>query len=80
MNGSSPRRRGVLLCEECGQRTVIEEPLSVWSLASHPSGCACSERSTRVNRPDEGQGRGEAGSVTNPLGKPGPPRPGTSLR
>ena len=28
MNGSS--RRVILVCEECGERTVLGEPLSVW--------------------------------------------------
>jgi hypothetical protein len=72
VNGSSPGR-GVLLCEECGQRTVVDGPLSAWRSASTLSKCRCGERSVGVDRP-EGQRTGQAGSLTNPADKGLAPR------
>ena len=76
---SSLGGRGVLVCEECGQRVVIEKPLSAWRPGSTPPGCECGERTARGERRGE-QGKGEAGSVTNPLAQPGHSRPGSPLR
>ncbi len=42
----------VLLCEECGERTVLGGPLEVWCSASTSFGCECGERLTLSNRLD----------------------------
>lgn len=57
MNASSPRK-GVLLCEECGQRTVVDGPLSAWRSGNILFRCGCGELSVRAGRP-QGQGTGE---------------------
>ena len=41
MNGFS--KRGILVCEECGQRVVLDGPISVWYSGSTPFGCECGE-------------------------------------
>lgn len=50
MKGSSGNV--VLLCEECGERTVLGGPLEVWRSASTSFGCACGERLTLSDRLD----------------------------
>lgn len=72
--------KGLLLCEVCGQKMVMEEVLSAWRSGSSSSGCECGEHSVRSDSSDEGRARGEAGSLTNPLRRPDHPRPGSSLR
>jgi hypothetical protein len=44
MEGSS--RNVVLLCEECGERTVLGGPLSVWRRGSTFFGCECGAQLT----------------------------------
>ena len=41
MNGHS--KGGILVCEECGQRTVLDGPLSAWCSGGAPFGCECGE-------------------------------------
>lgn len=41
MNGFS--KGGILVCEECGQRVVLDGPLSAWYPGSTPLGCECGE-------------------------------------
>ena len=36
-------RQVVLVCEECGERTVLEGPLSVWGYEGRVFGCECGE-------------------------------------
>jgi len=36
-------RQVVLVCEECGERTVLEGPLSVWGYEGSVFGCECGE-------------------------------------
>jgi hypothetical protein len=56
MNGSS--RRVILVCEECGERTVLGGPLSVWYSKSTRFGCGCGRELTLADRLDQpGVGR-----------------------
>jgi hypothetical protein len=48
MKGSS--RYVVLICEECGERTVLDGWASVWRLGDTSFGCECGERLTLVDR------------------------------
>ena len=50
MNGSS--RRVILVCEECGERTVLGGPLSVWYSQSTRFGCECGRELTLAERLD----------------------------
>jgi len=50
MNGSS--RRVVLVCEECGDRTVLGGVLSVWYSESTRFGCECGRELTLADRLD----------------------------
>ncbi len=60
MNDSS--RRVILVCEECGERTVLGGPLSVWYSKSTRFGCECGIRLTLADRLDQ-QRVGRAGDV-----------------
>jgi hypothetical protein len=40
---NGPSRGGILVCEECGQRVVLDGPLSAWYSGSTPFGCECGE-------------------------------------
>ena len=51
MNGSS--RRVILVCEECGERTVLGGPLSVWYSQSTRFGCECGRELTLADRLDQ---------------------------
>ena len=42
----SSSRNVVLLCEVCGERTVLGGPLSVWRSESTSFGCECGEQLT----------------------------------
>ncbi len=48
MKGSS--RYVVLVCEECGERTVLDGGVSVWRLGDTSFGCQCGERLALVDR------------------------------
>jgi hypothetical protein len=48
MNRSS--RCVVLMCEECGERTVLDGWASVWRLGDTSFGCECGERLTLLDR------------------------------
>jgi hypothetical protein len=61
MNGSS--KGDILLCDECGERMMLNGPLSVWSLATTSFGCKCGERLTLADSLDH-RGFGEAGGTT----------------
>jgi len=50
MNGSS--RRVVLVCEECGERSVLGGALSVWYSQSTRFGCECGRELTLADRLD----------------------------
>ena len=47
----------VLLCEECGERTILGGPLAVWRSASTSFGCECGERLTLSDRLDDARSR-----------------------
>jgi hypothetical protein len=51
MTGSS--RRVILVCEECGERTVLGGPLSVWYSESTRFGCECGRELTLADRLDQ---------------------------
>jgi hypothetical protein len=51
MNGSS--KRVILVCEECGERTVLGGPLSVWYLESTYFGCECGRELTLADHLDQ---------------------------
>ena len=62
VNGSS---RGIILvCEECGEKTILDGPLSVWSSNTAFCGCECGKRLTATDRIDR-KGPGEVCGVTN---------------
>jgi len=63
MNGSS-NRRVILVCEECGERTVLGEPLSVWYSESTHFGCECGRELTLADRLDQ-QRVSRAGDITS---------------
>ena len=54
MDGSTGEssERVVLICEECGERTVLGGPISVWLSASTFFGCECGKRLTLADRLD----------------------------
>ena len=41
VNGTSGKV--VLVCEECGERTVLDRPLSAWGQEGRTLGCECGE-------------------------------------
>jgi hypothetical protein len=47
--------RVILLCEVCGERTVLGRPLAVWRSASTTFECECGERLTLADRLDSGE-------------------------
>ena len=51
MNGSS--KMVILVCEECGERTVLGRPLSVWYAQSTRFGCECGRELTLADRLDQ---------------------------
>jgi hypothetical protein len=51
MNGSS--RMVILACEECGERTVLGGPLSVWYSQSTSFRCECGRELTLSDRLDQ---------------------------
>jgi hypothetical protein len=62
MNGSS--RKVILVCEECGERTVLGGALSVWYSQSTHFGCECGRELTLADRLDQ-QRVSTAGNVTS---------------
>jgi len=69
MNGSS--RKVILVCKECGDRTVLGGALSVWYSESTHFGCECGRELTLADRLDQ-QRVSRAGEVTN-SGRPTSP-------
>jgi hypothetical protein len=49
---TATRRNIVLVCEVCGERTVLEGPLAVWCSASTTFACECGRRLTLADRPE----------------------------
>jgi hypothetical protein len=52
MEGSE--RDIILVCEVCGERTVLGGPLTVWRSDSTTFRCECGERHTLANRLNSG--------------------------
>jgi hypothetical protein len=52
----------ILVCEVCGERTVLGGPLSVWRSESTTFGCGCGEQLTLADRLDPG-GSNEASTT-----------------
>ncbi len=69
MNGSS--RRVILVCEECGERTVLGGRLSVWYSQSTRFGCECGRELTLADRIDQ-QRISRAGDISS-AARPVPP-------
>ena len=62
MNGSSGRV--ILMCEECGEQTVLGGPLSVWYSESTRFGCECGRELTLADRLDQ-QWASKANGITS---------------
>jgi hypothetical protein len=45
----------ILICEACGERTMLGGPLAVWRSESTTFGCECGERLTLADRLDSGE-------------------------
>jgi hypothetical protein len=52
------------VCEECGERTVLGEPLSVWCSQSTHFGCECGRKLSLADRLDRKR-VGGAGDATS---------------
>jgi hypothetical protein len=52
--GTTATRRNsvVLVCEVCGERTVLEGPLAVWHSGRTTFSCECGRRLTLADRPE----------------------------
>ena len=50
MGTTATRRNIVLVCEECGERTVLEGPLAVWCSGRTTFSCECGRRLTLADR------------------------------
>jgi hypothetical protein len=45
-----PSRQIVLVCEECGEKTVLDGPISAWGQEGRAFGCECGELLSPVDR------------------------------
>jgi len=57
-DSSRTSRRVILVCEDCGERTVLGEPLGVWCSGSTRFACACGRELTLADRLDQQMLRG----------------------
>lgn len=65
MNG--PSNKSILVCEECGDRTVLDGPVSAWLSGATSFECECGERLTSADRLiDEAGGAPNAASQISP--------------
>ena len=71
---NGPSKGGILVCEECGDRMVLDRPLSASSLGTTSFGCECGERLTLADGLDHG-GFGEASTTTTKASPPTSPPP-----
>jgi hypothetical protein len=53
----------ILVCEGCGERTVLGGPLAVWRSETTTFGCGCGERLTLADRLDPGGSKEVATTV-----------------
>jgi len=68
---SSPSKRVILVCKECGERMVLGRPLSVWYSESTHFGCECGRELALADRLDQ-QRVSRAEEATN-TGRPTSP-------
>jgi hypothetical protein len=61
VNGLS--KGGILVCEECGQRTVLDGPLSAWCSGGASVGCECGEGKPLAAIPLSQDREGRSGSL-----------------
>ena len=59
-------RRVVLVCEDCGKRTVLDEPLAVRCSRSTRIACACGRDLTLADRLDQQRLSGAHGTTSVP--------------
>lgn len=71
---NDPSKGGILVCEECGERMVLDGPLSVWSSGTISFGCECGERLTLTDGLNQ-EGFGGASGATNATHPISPPFP-----
>jgi hypothetical protein len=71
---NGPSKGGILVCEECGQRVVLDAPLSVSSSRSATFSCQCGERLALAGGLDH-SGSVEASRATNAASPITPPQP-----
>jgi hypothetical protein len=63
------RSRGsILVCEECGQRTVLDGPLSAWCSGSTAFGCRCGEGKPTAAVPLKQEHQGHSGCFEPRIG------------
>lgn len=71
MNG--PSKGGILVCEDCGERAVLSEPLSAWSSGTTSFGCECGERLTLADGLDHSRfGEASGAAKASPSASPPP--------
>ena len=56
---NDPSRGGILVCEDCGERMVLEGPISVWLSGGTSFECECGQRLAPSGRLER-KGFGEA--------------------
>jgi hypothetical protein len=54
--------RVILICEDCGERTVLGGPLEVWLSGSTQFECGCGERLTLADQLERDPTRTEVGA------------------
>ena len=73
MKGSA--KNVVLMCKECGERTVLGGPLSVWRSGSISFECECGAQLTLSDQldPSEANKRAETATASHNVKGPAPP-------
>ena len=59
---------GILVCEECGERTVLDAPLSAWCSGGALFGCRCGEGKPFAAVPLRQEHQGHSGSLEPRIG------------
>jgi hypothetical protein len=65
---NGPSRGGILVCEECGQRMVLDGPLSAWYSGGASVGCECGEGKPIAAIPSSQDHQGRSGSLEPRIG------------
>jgi hypothetical protein len=71
---NDPSRGSILVCEECGERMVLDGPISVWLSGNTSFGCECGQRIAPAGRLER-KGVGEAGPATDAASPTAPLHP-----